>query len=164
MTVQSFLDEMGINYRTSRHPIAYTAQDLASAEHVPGRQVIKPVIVKADGRFVMCALPPRTGSISMGAARAVGSRRRSPGQRAQAGGAVPRVRSGGGGADRQVVQHGDDHGRIADRESRVTFQAGTHYDAVTMSLAEYRRAAQPGDGVFQPACLIVLPTLVHCRT
>jgi prolyl-tRNA editing enzyme YbaK/EbsC (Cys-tRNA(Pro) deacylase) len=25
----------------------------------------------------------------------------------------------------------------------VTFQAGTHCDAVTMSLAEYRRIAQP---------------------
>jgi Ala-tRNA(Pro) deacylase len=28
-------------------------------------------------------------------------------------------------------------------DDRVTFQAGTHCDAVTMTLAEYRRAAQP---------------------
>jgi prolyl-tRNA editing enzyme YbaK/EbsC (Cys-tRNA(Pro) deacylase) len=28
-------------------------------------------------------------------------------------------------------------------DDMVTFQAGTHSDAVTMSLAEYRRVAQP---------------------
>src|SRR3569832_2156338 len=55
--VQSFLDELGVQYRVSRHPTTYTAQDLAAAEHIPGRKVIKPVIVKADGQFVMCALP-----------------------------------------------------------------------------------------------------------
>ena len=36
---------------------AYTAQDLAAKEHIPGQHVIKPVVVKADGRFLMCALP-----------------------------------------------------------------------------------------------------------
>jgi prolyl-tRNA editing enzyme YbaK/EbsC (Cys-tRNA(Pro) deacylase) len=39
-----------------------------------------------------------------------------------------------------------DESLIAD--ARVTFQAGTHSDAVTMSLAEYRRAAQPEMGYF----------------
>ena len=28
-------------------------------------------------------------------------------------------------------------------DDRVTFQAGTHRDAVTMTLADYRRVAQP---------------------
>src|SRR5437588_12909189 len=55
--LQSFLDETGVPYRMSHHRIAYTAQDLAAAEHLPGRQVIKPVVVRADGQFVMCALP-----------------------------------------------------------------------------------------------------------
>ena len=57
MNVQNFLDQMGVHYRLSRHDTTYTAQDLAAAEHIPGRKVIKPVIVKADGQFVMCALP-----------------------------------------------------------------------------------------------------------
>src|SRR5947207_13257056 len=57
VNVQSFLDELGVQYRVSRHPTPYTAQDLAAAEHIPGRKVIKPVIIKADGEFVMCALP-----------------------------------------------------------------------------------------------------------
>ena len=55
--LQSFLDERDATYRMSHHDIAYTAQDLAMAEHVPGRRVIKPVLVRADGQFVLCALP-----------------------------------------------------------------------------------------------------------
>ena len=55
--LQSYLDDMGVCYRLSHHPTAYTAQMLAEAEHVPGRKVIKPVVVRADGEFVMCVLP-----------------------------------------------------------------------------------------------------------
>src|SRR5207253_9003471 len=57
MNVQDCLDQQGVHYRLSRHDTTYTAQDLAAAEHVPGRKVIKPVIIKADGQFVMCAVP-----------------------------------------------------------------------------------------------------------
>lgn len=57
MKLQTYLDEMGVRYQLSRHPATYTAQDLASKEHVSGNNVIKPVIVRADGEFVMCALP-----------------------------------------------------------------------------------------------------------
>ena len=57
MNLQSFLDEKGVAYRLSRHETAFTASGLAQVEHVPGRKVIKPVIVNADGQFVMCALP-----------------------------------------------------------------------------------------------------------
>src|SRR5438445_3929422 len=57
MNVQSYLDQLGITYRVCHHNTAYTAQDLAAAEHMPGRKVLKPVIVRADNEFVMCALP-----------------------------------------------------------------------------------------------------------
>src|SRR5439155_16230813 len=57
MSLQSYLDEHGANYRVSRHSTAYTAQELAAAEHVSGKRVIKPVIIQADGQFMMCALP-----------------------------------------------------------------------------------------------------------
>jgi Ala-tRNA(Pro) deacylase len=39
-----------------------------------------------------------------------------------------------------------DESLVAD--ARVTFSAGTHRDAITMSLTEYRRVAQPEMGYF----------------
>src|SRR3954468_5850325 len=48
MNLPSFLDEQGVNYRLSHHPETYRSQDLAQIEHMSGRNVVKPVLVKAD--------------------------------------------------------------------------------------------------------------------
>ena len=39
------------------HRLAYTAQEVAEAQHVPGKEVAKGVVLKADGRFIMVVLP-----------------------------------------------------------------------------------------------------------
>jgi Ala-tRNA(Pro) deacylase len=51
-----FRDE-GVPYETATHPVAYTAQEAAAAQHVSGYQVAKVVIVVADGQLIMLALP-----------------------------------------------------------------------------------------------------------
>src|SRR5687768_12920120 len=58
MDVRSYLDQHGVPYQWLHHDAsAYTAQHLAMLEHVSGKKVIKPVVVEADGQFVLCALP-----------------------------------------------------------------------------------------------------------
>ena len=143
MNLQSYLDEMGVAYRVSHHPIAYTAQDLAAAEHVPGRQVIKPVIVKADGRFVMCALPA-SYRIDMDALRSqLQVQDVSLADETKLAELFPDCELGAAPPIGRMfsMQMLMDESITAD--NRVTFQAGTHSDAVTMTLAEYRRVAQP---------------------
>ena len=55
--VRKFLISHGVAYEVEHHPLAYTAQEVAAVEHVPGRKFAKPVIVNADGRLVMTVLP-----------------------------------------------------------------------------------------------------------
>ncbi len=143
MNLQSYLDEMGINYRASKHPDAYTAQDLAAAEHIPGRKVIKPVVVRADGELVMCALPA-SYKVDLSELRqqlqceevllADENAMSEIFGDCEPGAAPPIGRLYG-------LPTLMDESLFAD--DRVTFQAGTHCDAVTMSLADYRRVAQP---------------------
>jgi Ala-tRNA(Pro) deacylase len=57
MEITDFLDRSGVSYKISEHRPVFGAQRLAQIEHEPGRFVAKPVIVKADGRFLMCVLP-----------------------------------------------------------------------------------------------------------
>ena len=143
MNLQSYLDEMGVHYRASKHEDAFTAQDLAAAEHIPGRKVIKPVVVRADGAFVMCALPA-SHKIDLGELRqqlqceevqlADESALQEIFQDCELGAAPPIGRLYG-------LPTLMDESLFAD--DRVTFQAGTHSDAVTMTLADYRRVAQP---------------------
>ena len=57
MKTEQYLREKGIQFEHHVHRPAYTAQELAAEEHVPGKEVAKPVVVKLDDRYVMCVLP-----------------------------------------------------------------------------------------------------------
>jgi Ala-tRNA(Pro) deacylase len=143
MNLQSYLDEMGVHYRVSRHPTAYTAQDLAMMEHVSGRKVIKPVVVRADGEFVMCALPAchrvdldelksqlEAADVSLADEPKLADL--FPGCELGAEPPIGRLYGMTTVMDESLM-----------KDDQVTFQAGTHNDAVTMTLADYRRLAQP---------------------
>jgi Ala-tRNA(Pro) deacylase len=139
MNLQSFLDDQGVHYRMSQHSPAFTSQDLAAAEHVPGRNVIKPVVVRADGQWVMCALPAshrvdlrelreqlRANDVILADEQSL--ERLFPECEL---GAEPPIGTLFGMPTLM------DESLVAD--DMVTFQAGTHTDAVTMPLTEYRR-------------------------
>jgi Ala-tRNA(Pro) deacylase len=56
--LQQYLDEHHVRYQVATHAEAYTAQEVAQAQHVPGKQMAKVVIVKQeDGTPVMVVLP-----------------------------------------------------------------------------------------------------------
>src|SRR5438552_15356569 len=143
MNLPSMLDEMGVNYRLSHHDTAFTAQDLAHSEHLSGRKVIKPVVVKADGRFVMCALPAshRVDLDTLRDQLQVRDVELADEQTLNEMfpecelGAEPPIGSMFGMPTLM------DESLFAD--DRVTFQAGTHQDAVTMTLADFRKVASP---------------------
>lgn len=51
------LDQAKISYEVYNHPLAYTAQEIAAAQHMPGREMAKVVVLKIDGSFIMAVLP-----------------------------------------------------------------------------------------------------------
>ena len=55
--LQELLDGRGIDYEVLNHPAAYTAQQVAEEEHIPGREFAKVVVVKGSDRFFIGILP-----------------------------------------------------------------------------------------------------------
>lgn len=55
--LKNFLDEHRVKYVSIYHSSAYTAQEIAQASHVPGREMAKTVMVKLDGNLAMVVLP-----------------------------------------------------------------------------------------------------------
>src|SRR5205814_6415992 len=55
--LQQFLEKNQIAFKHTVHPLAYTAREVASAEHLPARDVAKVVIVSSDGGYRMVVLP-----------------------------------------------------------------------------------------------------------
>jgi len=55
--IRSFLDSKDAPYRLTLHHNAYTARQVALAEHLPPRAVAKTVVVFADGEYLMIVVP-----------------------------------------------------------------------------------------------------------
>ncbi len=55
--LKEFLEENEIKFVTISHSQAFTAQQIAAAAHVPGKEMAKAVMVKLDGELAMVVLP-----------------------------------------------------------------------------------------------------------
>jgi Ala-tRNA(Pro) deacylase len=55
--LMDFLDAQNVKYVAVTHSPAYTAQEVAAAAHIPGKEMAKTVMVKMDGEMAMVVLP-----------------------------------------------------------------------------------------------------------
>ena len=51
--LKEVLDEANISYEVYHHALAYTAQEVATAQHLSGKEMAKVVMLKVDGDLVM---------------------------------------------------------------------------------------------------------------
>jgi Ala-tRNA(Pro) deacylase len=55
--LKDYLDGQKVKYVTITHSPAFTAQEIAAAAHIDGREMAKTVMVKVDGEMAMVVLP-----------------------------------------------------------------------------------------------------------
>jgi Ala-tRNA(Pro) deacylase len=55
--LKDYLEKNQVSFEVGYHQRVYTAQEIAAAEHVRGKELAKVVMVKADGKMVMLVLP-----------------------------------------------------------------------------------------------------------
>lgn len=55
--LKNLLNSRNIKYVSIAHSPAYTAQEIAASAHIKGQELAKTVIVRLDGKTVMCVLP-----------------------------------------------------------------------------------------------------------
>ena len=55
--LKEYFEENRVPYTHCTHRLAYTAQEIAAAQHVPGREMAKTIVVQADSQFIMVILP-----------------------------------------------------------------------------------------------------------
>jgi Ala-tRNA(Pro) deacylase len=143
MTVRQLLDSTQVQYEWKTHEPAYSAQALAHAMHRSGHEVVKPVVIVADGEPFLCAVPackrvdPREVRELLDASEVVLADETLM-RRTFAGcelGAEPPI-----GRLFGLRTLMDD--ALGDKQ-RLTFQAGTHRDAVTISLADFVKLSDP---------------------
>jgi len=55
--LKTFLDSQKVKYVSYKHSKAFTASEVAASTHVPGREMAKTIMIKADDKIVMVVLP-----------------------------------------------------------------------------------------------------------
>jgi len=141
--VKEYLEENRIPYTHCTHRLAYTAQEVAAAQHVPGREMAKTIVIKSDERFVLVILPA-VRKIDMKALRSelpfkhaeLATEREfaSLFPDSELGAMVPL-----GNLYRLPVYV--DQSLSADEN--IVFNAGTHVDTIKMKYADFERLVQP---------------------
>ncbi len=56
-SISRYLEQHGVHFSVVEHPIAYTAQEDATATHVPGREWAKAVVCMIDDQPTLAVLP-----------------------------------------------------------------------------------------------------------
>jgi Ala-tRNA(Pro) deacylase len=141
--LENYLRQQQIPFQEQQHPIAYTAQDVAAAEHIPGKLVAKVVIVFADNKMVMLVLPApyRVDFTRVGQALGASSVRLADEVELSAAfpdcdvGAMPPF-----GNLYNLPMYVDK--RLAEDES-IVFPVGTHTETIRLKYVDFERLVSP---------------------
>lgn len=55
--LESYLHQQDVTFDVQEHHTAFTAQEVAQTEHIPGKLVAKSVVAWADGQLILLVLP-----------------------------------------------------------------------------------------------------------
>jgi len=141
--LRKFLDDNNVQYTHTVHPLAYTAREVASVEHLPQREVAKTVIVWGDNGYHMVVLPANEVVDFQELRAALGLSHARLATEQEIGqlfgdcdlGAMPPFGNLYG-----MPVYVDSS--LA-RDERIAFNAGTHRDVIHMRFEDYKRLVSP---------------------
>src|SRR5262245_40901134 len=137
------LDREGVTYTHHVHPEAYTAQEIAAAAHVPGREMVKCVVLMADDQLVMAVLSANQIA-NLDALRAeIGCRTLRLATEDEFRNAFPTCQIGAMPPFGNIFDLPTYCERALDRNQQIEFNAGTHYDTIRMAFIDFKRVADP---------------------
>ncbi len=141
--LERYLRENGVVFETRHHPRAVSAQEVAAAEHVPGRMLAKTVMVMADERLVMLVLPaPQQVDLGKTTA-ALGVKEARLADEAEFEGAFPDCEVGA------MPPFGNLYGvpvyveEALAEDEQIVFRAGTHTDTMSVRYADFEKLVTP---------------------
>jgi Ala-tRNA(Pro) deacylase len=139
----ALLDTHAVPYDVLHHRTEFTAQETAAETHTPGREFAKVVVVRVDGRFAMLVMP---------------AHHRLDFQKAHAALAATEVRMATEDELRKLFPDcdvgaepplGNLYGlpvwisSSMKGDQHITFNAGTHEDAIRMKFGDYTKLVLP---------------------
>ena len=146
--LQAYLRENKVPFEIQHHPIAYSAQEVAASEHVPGKALAKTVVVFASGETVMLALPGSHRVDVEKAATALGAKEVRLAHEAELEAYFPDCEVGAMPPFGNLYDVSVWVDRSLAEDETIVFRAGTHTDTMSLKYADYARLAKPNVAEF----------------
>jgi Ala-tRNA(Pro) deacylase len=141
--LEAYLRENKVPFQVQHHAVAYTAQEVAAAEHVPGRMLAKVVMLMADAKLCMFVLPASARVDVEKAAAVLGAKEARLAHEDEFADRFPGCEVGA------MPPFGNLFGvpiyvdkSLAEDET-IVFEAGTHTDTMSMKYADFERLTNP---------------------
>ncbi len=143
MQVMEFLDQADVKYEICEHVPVFSAQGLAAIEHEHGKYVAKPVIVKADDRYIMCVLPA-PHKVDLGKLKGqLDAESVELADEEEIGALFPDCELGAEPPFGNLYELSTVIEKSLEADDHILFQAGTHGKALRMNMADYRAVVHP---------------------
>jgi osmotically-inducible protein OsmY/prolyl-tRNA editing enzyme YbaK/EbsC (Cys-tRNA(Pro) deacylase) len=141
--LKTYLHDHQVPFVIQHHQTAYTAQDVAASEHLPGQMVAKVVMAVADGDMVMLVLPADHRADLAKARAAVGAHEIWLANEREFADRFPDCEVGamppfGNLYDLPVYVD-----RSLTFDQAIVFQAGTHNETMRIRYADFARLVKP---------------------
>jgi len=140
--LKDYLDRHGVHYEVLTHREAFTAQELAAAMHVPGREMAKVVVVKSGDRYLMAVLPAHH-RLDLEKLRAITGRDVSLATEAEMASLFPDCEVGAMPPFGNLYQLEVYVDRSLSEDESIVFNAGTHHEAMRASYQDFAKLVQP---------------------
>lgn len=146
--LRAFLDEAKVPYTVMKHPTVYTAQEIAAAQHVPGRQLAKSVLVNTDRGPVLAVLPAIFRIDLKRLKSATGARTLTIAKEPDVKAAFPDVEVGAMSPFGTLYQVSVVAEHSLESEESLVFNAGSHTETVKMRTRDFLALVKPKVAAF----------------
>lgn len=141
--LKQFLDQERVPYEYLEHEPAYTAMEIAGAQHLPGRQFVKSVIIKADNKYLLCVLPaihyidlPRLQTFLKAKTLSLATEE-------EVARLFPDDEVGAESPFGQLYGLPVLVDKILEEDDEIAFNAGTHTELIRIKFSDFQRLARP---------------------
>ena len=141
--LEGYLRENRVPFEAQHHPRVVTAQEVAASEHVPGKMLVKTVMVLADGKLTMLALPATYQVDLEKAAAALEAGEVRLAEEEEFEGTFPDCEVGA------MPPFGNLYGvpvyveKALAEDETIVFRAGTHTDTMSVKYTDFERLVEP---------------------
>lgn len=141
--VTTYLDDQQVTYEVVRHQIDYTAQETAADTHTPGRDFAKTIVLGLPGGYAMAVVPAIYKVDLEKIRQGIGTRQVRLAEEEAMSRLCPDCDVGAEPPFGNLYDMPVYVDPTLTREEFITFNGGTHEDAIRMRYSDYEQLVRP---------------------